>query len=64
MNYVVVSGKEVRVGDRIFNKYGYCAGAKWATVREIARLGSNLLFSTGAYCTAKHPDEAVAVQRG
>jgi hypothetical protein len=64
-SYLTIRAKEVRVGDRIYNKHGYdrACGLTWVRVTEVLRVDPHVVLRTPIYDDWRHPDEAIAVQR-
>ena len=63
MVQLVVTAKEVRVDDRVWNRYFY-ARDKWLRVTQVRQSGDYIVISAVmGFQTWKHPLEAVAVQR-
>lgn len=59
-----VEGRQVQVGDRVHNRYGYCPSAEWEEVVKVEERAPDQVWIYTRYSlTIKHPREAVAVKR-
>lgn len=58
-----VKAEEVRPGDRIFHRQGYCEAAKWPTVTAVEKTKKYVVIVTKSFETRKSFGEGVAVLR-
>lgn len=62
MDIITIEGRDVRVGDKIYDAAHY-APDKWLAVREIEDQGREIKLVTLYFATVVHKGEGIAVQR-
>ena len=63
MRTLCVAFSDVRLGDRIYNKYAYHPAAAWLEVIETTAFLGYIHLKTQIYSTYGHPREGITIQR-